>query len=117
MDRGRILITGGAGFIGVNVAHRCLSRGQAVLIYDNLPRSGSERNLRWLQRLHGKRVRVAIEDVRDPGALRRAVRQADRVFHFAAQVAVTRSLTDPAQESRPSPHISRLQPRFRTSGR
>lgn len=92
------LITGGAGFIGSNLAHRLLSAGHPVLVYDNLSRPGVERNLRWLRETHGDRVQIETADVRDADTLRRAVAQAGQVFHFAAQVAVTTSLIDPLQD-------------------
>ena len=94
----RTLITGGAGFIGTNLADRLLTSGKPVLIYDDLSRPGVERNLRWLREQHGDLVHVEVADVRDRQTLRRAVRQADQVFHFAAQVAVTTSLTDPLRD-------------------
>jgi CDP-paratose 2-epimerase len=93
-----VLITGGAGFIGTNLAHRLLSSGKPVLLLDNLGRAGVEQNLRWLRDTHGKMVRYTIADVRDGEAVRRAVDQASQVFHFAAQVAVTTSLTDPIED-------------------
>jgi CDP-paratose 2-epimerase len=90
-----VLITGGAGFVATNVAHRLLSEGRQVIIFDNLSRAGVERNLEWLCRTYGPRVIVRLGDVRDAAALARVVRRADHVFHFAAQVAVTTSLADP----------------------
>jgi CDP-paratose 2-epimerase len=93
-----VLITGGSGFIGTNLAHRLLSEGRPVLLFDSLARPGVEQNLRWLQDTHGKRVDIMIADVRDANAVRRAVQQAAQVFHFAAQVAVTTSLTDPIDD-------------------
>lgn len=93
-----ILITGGAGFVGTNLAHSLLSEGHAVLLYDNLSRAGVEQNWDWLRRTHGSRVQLAQGDVRDAESLRRAVRQAAQVFHFAAQVAVTSSLADPLHD-------------------
>jgi CDP-paratose 2-epimerase len=93
-----VLITGGAGFIGCNVAHRLLTQGHRVLVYDNLSRRGVERNLRWLQATHGDAVQVEVADVRDADALGKAVRNARQVFHFAAQVAVTTSLDDPIDD-------------------
>lgn len=89
------LITGGAGFVGTNLADRLLSADERVLIYDNLSRPGVEENLRWLCHKHGKKVQVEIADVRDPFLVQEAVRHAARVVHLAAQVAVTTSLTDP----------------------
>jgi CDP-paratose 2-epimerase len=93
-----VLITGGAGFIGTNLAHHLLSNGEPVLILDSLSRPGVEQNLRWLRDMHGDRLRVEISDVRDTTAVRRAVAQASQVFHFAAQVAVTTSLDDPLDD-------------------
>jgi CDP-paratose 2-epimerase len=93
-----VLITGGCGFIGTNLAHRLLSTGHSVLVYDNLSRPGSETNLSWLREIHGKRVQVAVADVRDRAALQAAVRGAEQVFHFAAQVAVTTSLVNPRED-------------------
>jgi len=93
-----VLITGGSGFIGTNLAHRLLAAGHPVLLFDNLARPGVEQNLRWLRDTHGKMVQVVIADVRDAAAVRRAVDQARQVFHFAAQVAVTTSLTDPVED-------------------
>jgi CDP-paratose 2-epimerase len=93
--RRRVLITGGAGFIGTNLADRVLRDGEEVVVLDALTRPGVERNLRWLQQRHGARVQVEVADVRDLAAVKRAVRGATSVFHFAAQVAVTTSLADP----------------------
>lgn len=93
-----VLITGGAGFIGTNLAHRLLSEGERVTVLDNLSRPGVERNLRWLLHSHGKNLQVEFADVRNPYALRRAVRNASFVFHFAAQVAVTTSLANPRHD-------------------
>lgn len=91
----QVLITGGAGFIGTNLADRLLSSGHPVLVFDSLSRPGVDQNLRWLRERHGNRVRIEVADVRDRYALRQAVRSAKAIYHFAAQVAVTTSLTDP----------------------
>ncbi len=93
-----VLITGGAGFIGSNLADRLLSSGRPVLVFDDLSRPGVEQNLSWLRERHGDRLRVEVADVRDRQPLRAAVRGADQVFHFAAQVAVTSSLLDPIHD-------------------
>jgi CDP-paratose 2-epimerase len=90
-----VLITGGAGFIGTNLADRLLGDGQPVMIYDDLSRRGVAENLAWLRHRHGDRVEVELADVREAARLRRAVRRSCRVFHLAAQVAVTTSLVDP----------------------
>jgi CDP-paratose 2-epimerase len=93
-----VLITGGAGFIGTNVAHRFLSCGQPVLLYDNLSRPGVRKNLKWLQSLYGDLVQIQIADVQDSEALCKATRHASKVFHLAAQVAVTSSLVEPIHD-------------------
>ena len=93
-----VLITGGSGFIGTNLAHSLASDGRRVKLFDNLSRAGVEKNLRWLRETHGDRVTIEISDVRDPFAVQRAVAGAGMVFHFAAQVAVTTSLDDPAHD-------------------
>lgn len=93
-----VLITGGAGFIGTNLADCLLSRGRRVCIYDNLVRAGTERNLRWLHARHGARLQVIEADIRNLELLRRAVTDVDTVFHFAAQVAVTTSLDQPNED-------------------
>jgi CDP-paratose 2-epimerase len=91
------LITGGAGFIATNVADRLLADGWRVRLFDNLSRPGVARNLEWLLQQHERRrVEVVVGDVRDRLAVRAAVRGATRVFHFAAQVAVTTSLLEPS---------------------
>ena len=95
---GPVVITGGAGFVGANLAHRLLGEGRAVLLFDNLSRSGVEHNLQWLRETHGARVQMQLGDIRDDEAVSRAVRHASQVFHFAAQVAVTSSLTDPVYD-------------------
>lgn len=90
-----VLVTGGAGFIGTNLAARLLDEGHRVIVYDNLSRPGVENNLNWLLGQYGNRVEVEVNDVRDAHALRRVVERVSAVFHLAAQVAVTTSLVDP----------------------
>jgi len=89
------LITGGAGFIGTNIAARLLATGRRVRVFDNLSRAGVETNLGWLSDTYGERVEAVIGDVRDREALAAAVADAGEVYHLAAQVAVTSSLDDP----------------------
>lgn len=91
----RVLLTGGAGFIGSNLADRLLGLGHRVTVYDALSRPGVVRNLDWLKSRHGEAVTVVVADVRDADALTDAAADADAVFHLAAQVAVTTSLVEP----------------------
>jgi CDP-paratose 2-epimerase len=89
-----VLITGGAGFIGTNLAHRLLKDGYGVTVFDNLSRPGVEKNLAWLKSIHPQ-IRAVIADVRDAYEVEKAVNDVAHVFHFAAQVAVTTSLENP----------------------
>jgi len=90
-----VVITGGSGFIGTNLADRLLSGGERVVLFDNLSRSGVEQNYQWLQRKHGSLVQLVVADTRNRAAVARVVREASAVFHLAAQVAVTTSLVHP----------------------
>ncbi|MGR4863933.1 SDR family NAD(P)-dependent oxidoreductase [Caulobacter sp. LARHSG274] len=92
---GPVLVTGGAGFIGANLADRLAADGHDVVVFDALARPGVERNLAWLEARHPRRVSTVIGDIRDEKAVGKVVRDATAVFHLAAQVAVTTSLVDP----------------------
>src|SRR5215470_11470624 len=96
----RVVITGGAGFIGSNTAEHYLRAGARVTILDNFSRRGSESNAEWLQQSSPPgRLTIVRADVRsDHDALSRAIDGADVVFHLAAQVAVTTSVTDPRED-------------------
>jgi CDP-paratose 2-epimerase len=96
--RDPILVTGGAGFIGSNLADRFAGEGHDVLIYDALSRPGVDRNLEWLRRRHPGRISAVLDDVRNETALADAAKEAKAVFHLAAQVAVTTSLIDPRED-------------------
>jgi CDP-paratose 2-epimerase len=91
----RILITGGCGFLGSNIARKILERGDEVFIFDNLSRFGSEKNLEWLMSIgnftffHG--------DIRNKENVSDVIREVvpDVIYHLAGQVAMTTSITDP----------------------
>src|SRR2546426_9961814 len=91
----RILITGGAGFLGVNAAAHMIERGWHATILDNLSRPGTERNLRWLVTEHPTQVTFVRHDIRNPDGLAAHVKDQDAILHLAAQVAVNTSLLDP----------------------
>ncbi|MCW2285350.1 CDP-paratose 2-epimerase [Rhodoblastus acidophilus] len=93
-----IVVTGGAGFIGANLADRLASDGEHVLVFDTLARPGVERNVAWLKRRHHGRIAFRRADIRDLNACAEAVCGATAVFHFAAQVAVTTSLENPVED-------------------
>ncbi len=95
------LITGGAGFIGINAAAHYLERGDRVAILDNFSRPGSEHNVCWLRELYGNSFRIIAADVcEDTRELDEAAGAADVILHLAAQVAVTTSVTDPVHDFR-----------------
>jgi CDP-paratose 2-epimerase len=95
---GPVLITGGAGFIGSNLAERLLDVGRPVMILDNLSRAGAEHNVRYLCDTYGDLLEVHLGDVRNRDFVEELVARCKSVFHFAAQVAVTASLVDPADD-------------------
>lgn len=93
-----VLIFGGAGFIGSNWANWLLAHTDAsVHIFDNLSRRGVHYNLDSLKRTAGNsgRLKITVGDVRQSTEVERAVREANEIYHFAAQVAVTTSIGDP----------------------
>ncbi len=96
----RILITGGAGFIGINAADYFLGKNYGVTILDNLSRKGSEYNLDWLRKNKDNRNLkfIKADVVKDFTVLRLAVKKADAVIHLAAQVAVTTSVHNPRED-------------------
>lgn len=94
----RLLITGGCGFIGTNLAEHFALAGWTVTVLDNLSRKGAVENLLWLRAQHPG-VRFVHADIRtDHHTLRAEVKAADVVFHLASQVAVTTSFKNPAED-------------------
>jgi len=93
----RILVTGGAGFVGSNLTNNLLTDGFDVTIFDALVRPGSEENLAWL-RQHSNRLHIVQGDVRDIKAVKDVVDDVDIIYHLAGQVAVTSSVSDPRSD-------------------
>src|SRR5215470_2298609 len=94
----RILITGGAGFVGCNAARFFRARNWGVTVLDNLSRHGTDKNLEWLR--DGTSFDFEHVDVRDRPDVDRVLSEQrfDAVLHLAAQVAVTTSVTDPSTD-------------------
>jgi CDP-paratose 2-epimerase len=91
----KILIFGGCGFLGSNLADETLRRGDELAIFDNLAREGSDKNLAWLKGKGGFAFHNA--SVADAERVGQAVRdfRPDIIFHNAGQVAMTTSLANP----------------------
>ena len=98
MPTKRVLITGGAGFVGCNAARFFGARNWNVTVLDNLSRQGTDKNLAWLR--DGTTFDFEHVDVRDRAAIDRIMANGrfDAIIHLAAQVAVTTSVTDPSTD-------------------
>lgn len=94
----KLLITGGCGFLGSNLASNAIKLGMDVIVFDNLSRFGSTENLKWLQSIgdfsfvHG--------DIRNKNDVNRLIAKymPDNVFHLAGQVAMTTSIDNPQMD-------------------
>jgi len=93
-----ILITGGAGFIGINAAHRFISSGWDVTVLDNLSRRGAKKNLEWLKSVHT--FEFVNTDIRNAEKIDDLLRNSspDVLLHLAGQVAVTSSVENPRDD-------------------
>ena len=99
-----VVVTGGAGFIGVNAAEAFIRDGWHVILFDNLSRKGTDLNLRYLQQSFPTECEFVLGDIRyDYFPLLHAVGRAELVLHLAAQVAVTTSMFAPPRISRSTP--------------
>jgi len=95
----KVLIIGGAGFIGINTASHYLLRGYKVTIFDNFSRKGSNKNLQWLEKKFKTNVMLVKGEVRrESEVLKKLIGEASLVIHLAAQVAVTSSVENPRED-------------------
>jgi len=94
----KLLITGGCGFLGSNLASDALSRGDDLVVFDNLHRSGSRENLTWLQKQGN--FKFDHGDIRNSNDITRVIRdfKPGAIFHLAGQVAMTTSITNPRMD-------------------
>lgn len=94
----KLLITGGCGFLGSNLASDAIQRGDEVVIFDSLYRSGSRENLNWLQSQGG--FKFEHGDIRNQNDITRVVQsyKPDAIFHLAGQVAMTTSIANPRMD-------------------
>ena len=87
----RVLVTGGAGFIGSHFARRLAERGEAVVVLDKLTYAGNRSNL------EGVEHEFHQGDIADPAAVARAAQGCDAIVNFAAETHVDRSILGPAE--------------------
>lgn len=94
----RILVTGGAGFIGSNLVHHLAAAGHDLTVLDNLSRRGAAANLDWLKSELQERFRFVLGDVRDWETVRHVADGVEQIYHLASQVAVTSSVVNPRED-------------------
>ena len=94
----RILITGGAGFIGSHLADKLIQNGHQVSVFDNLEPQ-IHNNRKEPPDYLSKDVDFIFNDVRDQKALKQAIRNKDIIFHLAARVGVSQSMYEIDQYS------------------
>jgi CDP-paratose 2-epimerase len=94
----KILITGGCGFLGSNLAAHALKSGNELVVFENLYREGSVSNLQWLKD-HGK-FNFVYGDIRNRNDISRTIQETkpDVIFHLAGQVAMTTSIINPRMD-------------------
>jgi CDP-paratose 2-epimerase len=94
----KILITGGCGFLGSNLALKAISNGDDLLVFDNLSRIGSKQNLLWMKE-KGK-FSFVEGDVSKRDQIESTIREFKpaAIFHLAGQVAMTTSIEDPRRD-------------------
>lgn len=94
----KLLITGGCGFLGSNLAAFALTQGIELCVFDNLYRHGSQSNLQWLRGQGG--FEFVHGDIRNPNDVQRVIARVkpDAIFHLAGQVAMTTSIADPRMD-------------------
>lgn len=94
----KLLITGGCGFLGSNLASDAMIRGDELIVFDNLYRNGSRENMAWLQ----EQGKFAFEygDIRNQNDITRVIQSCkpDVIFHLAGQVAMTTSISNPRMD-------------------
>lgn len=94
----KYLITGGAGFIGSNLARYLLDRNEEVVVFDNLSRKGTELNIKYLNKCYKNKFEFVKNDIRDVSSLKSSMLHSDVVFHLAGHVSITGSIEDPRED-------------------
>lgn len=95
----KIFITGGAGFIGSNIAKFHLDKKDEVVVYDNLSRNGTELNFKWLKSISKNlKFKFVNGDIRNFDLIKKHIKNSDVIYHMAGQVAVTTSIVNPRED-------------------
>lgn len=94
----KLLITGGCGFLGSNLAATALDQSDKLILFDNLKRNGSLENLAWLQ--NQGTFKFEHGDIRNANDIARVIKsfRPDLIFHLAGQVAMTTSIVNPRMD-------------------
>lgn len=94
----KLLITGGCGFLGSNLASHAIRTGTETWVFDNLAREGSVANLGWLRSMG--HFEFVHSDIRNSNDVKRAIQKIrpDAIFHLAGQVAMTTSIANPRMD-------------------
>ncbi len=99
MKYNQVLITGGAGFIGINAAEYFINKGAKVTILDNFSRYGSKINVSKLKEKIKDKLKIIETDIREnSGILNKTVKNSQLILHLAGQVAVTTSVINPRED-------------------
>lgn len=95
----KVLITGGCGFLGSNLAAEILKRGDDLIVFDSLFRFGSSFNLEWLRSM-GVDFNFIHGDIRNVNDVEQVIKnlRPDAIYHLAGQVAMTTSISDPRMD-------------------
>ena len=88
----RLLIVGGCGFVGSNLADRLLDEGNEIVLFDNLSADEAQLNLDWLIENHGRRIRFVQGDIRHLPSVESVARRGyEAVVHAAGKMACSNS--------------------------
>src|SRR5262245_48725581 len=89
----KVLVTGGAGFIGSHIVERLVHEGARVTVLDNF-RTGLRENLQAVK----DDIKLIKGSILEPGDVARAVKGQDLISHQAAQLEITRAIDDPVED-------------------
>lgn len=95
----KAIVTGGAGFIGCNMADKLAEKGKKVVIFDNFSRNGTQTNAEWLKKKHLEKIEIVKGDLsKDSEKLCSIIKECDEAYHFGAQTSVPVSIANPLND-------------------